>query len=245
MSPLECTKTLAHSCILALEVSQSWYTGHTWGERVKQWRQLKKNACLTPTQHGSTPPMKHTKREIIENVSAMCFHLCSDGFQVTKFTLFFFISPHINYDTPNKTLPCSDWIHQDLFLFSAKSLVALQRRGKASGALRFDSVESSAAAVFPQTMTTYIYSRETPWRRPPQMALRASTKVFVLSALLVAVFSEMCPLHRVKVDWLIWHLDMNSCFSVKKNNQCMQFGGLISQGQGNAVVKRWPRTNEQ
>lgn len=27
----------------------------------------------TPTQHGSTPPIKHTKPEITENVSAMCF----------------------------------------------------------------------------------------------------------------------------------------------------------------------------
>lgn len=162
MSPLECTKTLAHSCILALEVSQSWYTGHTWGERVKQWRQLKKNTCLTPTQHGSTPPMKHTKREIIENVSAMCFHLCSDGFQVTKFTLFFFISPHINYDTPNKTLPCSDWIHQDLFLFSAKSLVALQRRGKASGALRFDWSGKQCCSCVPSNYDDlYILTRDT------------------------------------------------------------------------------------
>lgn len=128
MSPLECTKTLAHSCILALEVSQSWYTGHTWGERVKQWRQLKKNTCLTPTQHGSTPPMKHTKREIIENVSAMCFHLCSDGSQVTKFTVFFFPPSHkLRYSKQNFTLL---WLNSSrpVFVFCKKPCSPAEKR---------------------------------------------------------------------------------------------------------------------
>lgn len=101
------------------------------------------------------------------NVSAMCFYLSNDGSQVTRFTLFF--SHKLRHSGQNAYFARE--IHYGCLLGSAalfpvnrsrhnKTTTPLQHRGRASGALGFNSVEGSAAAVLPPTATQNVSAVE-------------------------------------------------------------------------------------
>lgn len=96
----------------------------------------------------------------------MCFHLCSDGSQVIH--PHFFFSHELRRPKQNSALalikfsfffcdssalaPVTSFISSTGTCTTMLTTTPLQKRGKASGALRFDPVDSSAAAVLPQTI---------------------------------------------------------------------------------------------
>lgn len=87
---MECTKALAHSCILALEV-QSEVAHRTQRGEVEAMSAQLKNSCLKKKKHQhDVVQHQHEAHQLGDNLKCQCnvFFLCSDGSQVTKFTPF-------------------------------------------------------------------------------------------------------------------------------------------------------------